>query len=197
MAGSGHFEVEIKFRLPHSVDQFHERLRVLGAAAGVTRTQCDLYFNHPVRDFAQTDEALRIRIVDQLSWLTWKGPKIDAQTKTRRELELPLGDGTKSADELREILLVLGFRFVAEVSKQRQSFSLKRGDRDFEIVIDSLDRIGHFVEIELLAELSELDAARSAVVSLANELGLTEPVRTSYLELVLAASDITTECEPA
>ena len=44
----------------------------------------------PCRDFAQTDEALRIRTVGDTSFVTYKGPKLDATTKTRRELELPL-----------------------------------------------------------------------------------------------------------
>lgn len=55
-----HFEVEQKFPLA-DVAAVERRLAELGAQAGGTVEQVDRYFNHPVRDFAQTDEALRLR----------------------------------------------------------------------------------------------------------------------------------------
>jgi adenylate cyclase class 2 len=38
--------------------------------------QKDTYFNHPNRDFAETDEALRIREADGKTFFTYKGPKM-------------------------------------------------------------------------------------------------------------------------
>src|SRR5688572_28544694 len=40
--------------------------------------QSDEYFAHPARDFAKTDEALRIRTSGGKSFVTYKGPKLDA-----------------------------------------------------------------------------------------------------------------------
>ena len=96
-------EVEQKF----AVDDHREiqrRLEQLGAHEAGGVEQVDRYFNHPARDFAQTDEALRLRRVGEANFVTYKGPKLDAATKTRREIELPLGDGANHAAEFVELL---------------------------------------------------------------------------------------------
>ena len=83
------YEVELKFRLADEV-AIITQLAALGAVAGEQVEQCDLYLNHPQRDFAQTDEALRIRRDGSQNVSTYKGPRVDSQTKTRREIEISL-----------------------------------------------------------------------------------------------------------
>ena len=61
--------------------------------------QVDRYFAHPCRDFARTDEALRLRRDGDDVAITWKGPRIDAATKTRRESE-----GARLAREAHDLL---------------------------------------------------------------------------------------------
>ena len=68
----------------------------LGATIEPPVVQVDQYFAHPARDFAQTDEALRLRRVGKQNFITYKGSKIDATTKTRREIELPLAPGEEA-----------------------------------------------------------------------------------------------------
>lgn len=167
------------------------RLLALGAASRGTVSQLDRYFNHPCRDFAHTDEAVRLRQVAERVELTYKGPRVDAVTKTRREHSLPLAapdtfGGPRSTVEAWTGLLVsLGFRVVAEVSKDRTVFSIDRGSLAVEIAIDTVAGLGAFVELELLAEEAGLDAARDCLRDLARELGLTASERRSYLELLL------------
>ena len=45
----------------------------------------DTYYNHPSRDFAETREALRIRRVDGVPMVTYKGTKLPGEVKARRE----------------------------------------------------------------------------------------------------------------
>ena len=85
------YEVEQKYPLA-DVAAVEAALARLGATWHATVEQVDRYFNHPCRDFAATDEALRLRRTDQALAITWKGPRLDATAKTRRELELPLAD---------------------------------------------------------------------------------------------------------
>ncbi len=118
-----HYEVEQKFPLADPAAVVGQ-LAALGAKAGGRCEQLDHYFNHSARDFAQTDEALRIRQVDGRSLITYKGPKLDRQTKTRREIELPLGAGATTGDDFAQLLVALGFVSVAEVHKHRQTFDL-------------------------------------------------------------------------
>lgn len=176
-------EVELKFALPDP-PSFRQRLAELGAVAQQAVTQSDAYYNHPARDFAQTDEALRVRTAGGEAVVAYKGPKRGGLAKTRFELELPLADGT--ADGWHEVLLKLGFRPVATVTKRRTPYLLQREGRAFELTIDEVEGLGSYAEVETLADEATRDAAETAVVALAKELGLTEPEPRSYLGMLLA-----------
>lgn len=179
-----HYEVEQKFAVGDQTG-LEAKLNALGIQWGDSVRQVDSYFAHPSRDFAKTDEALRIRRVGSANFVTYKGPKIDAATKTRRELELPLADGDPMAAQFRELLVALGFRPVADVVKQRRYGHVTWEGQDAEIALDDVAEVGRFVEIELSATAEGLDAARKCLSSLAAALDLANSERRSYLELLL------------
>ena len=179
------FEVEQKFPLDDATALL-ARLGELGVASAGQCGQVDRYFNHPGRDFAATDEALRIRSVEDENFVTYKGPKRDATTKTRQEIELPLASGAAAAQAFAGLLEVLGFRPVASVCKRRETFHLVWQGRDFELALDDVDGVGRFVELETIAEPADLAAAQERLHSLAARLGLSQSERRSYLELLLA-----------
>ena len=95
------YEVEQKYPLA-DVAAVEAALARLGATWHATVEQVDRYFNHPCRDFAATDEALRLRRTGEALAITWKGPRLDATAKTRRELELPLAEAAVPAAALAE-----------------------------------------------------------------------------------------------
>lgn len=177
------YEVEQKFPVD-DLSAIVARLAEMGARVSEYRTEVDEYFNHPQRDFAHTDEALRIRRVDNQARITYKGPKIDATTKTRRELELPLVADQGPA--WVEMLTVLGFRSVAEVRKRRRKAFVDWQGRRVEVSLDEVDRVGTFVEIEVVTDEHDLEAAKACLASLAERLGLDHSERRSYLELLLS-----------
>jgi adenylate cyclase class 2 len=180
-----HFEVEQKHRVDDRaalVASLTERGVTLGEAV----LQSDQYFAHPARDFAQTDEALRIRTVGNSSLVTYKGPKLDATSKTRRELELPLAASDADGSQFAELLAALGFTPVATVRKQRRTFHITHDGRDVEGALDDVDGVGAYVELELMADDANLESAKNAISSLAAELQLGPSERRSYLELLLS-----------
>jgi adenylate cyclase class 2 len=95
------YEVEQKYPLSDG-STVEAALVRLGATWHGTAEQVDRYFNHPSRDFAVTDEALRLRRTDDTLAITWKGPRLDATAKTRREIELPLVEAAVPAAALVE-----------------------------------------------------------------------------------------------
>ena len=109
--------------------------------------------------------------------------------KTRREIELPLSAGERAAEDFGELLIALGFRDVAKVNKTRTPYHLNWQGRPVEVVIDQVDEVGTFVEIETVCDESELDRGREAILALAEKLGLESGERRSYLEMLLAAND--------
>ncbi|MEX1041750.1 MAG: class IV adenylate cyclase [Pirellulaceae bacterium] len=179
------FEVELKFPVS-DLSPIELRLESLGAVIEVPVHQSDIYYCHPSRDFAQTDEALRIRRVGSKNFVTYKGPKLDDDTKTRREIEVPLISGAEGAKNIVELIEALGFEQCAQVVKNRRKASLQFDNFQVEAALDEVVDLGTFVELEISADQTQLEAAKQAISHLASELGLTQSERRSYLELVIA-----------
>ena len=203
------YEVELKVRAEH--DRVRPRIESIGAEPAGAVSQVDTYYDHPVREFAETDEALRIRretddAADadaaendanetggaagndanetgsadgegERARVTYKGPLVDAASKTREELETAVEDGSTMAAVLESV----GFEPAATVEKRRERF--RHGE--YTVTLDSVAGLGEFVEVETEAE--EIEPAREGAVELLERLGL-DPgagIRTSYLGLLL------------
>jgi adenylate cyclase, class 2 len=183
------FEVEVKYR---SAD--HERLHRLlterGAEEDPPVAQEDVYLNHPARDFAQTHEALRLRRIGSENRITYKGPRFPGPTKTREEIEISLIDGEDAFLELTRLFENLGFRPVATVCKRRTTFHLADPPHQIEIVLDRVEGLGDFAEIETIArDKGELPSAQAAIQALAAQLGLEDVEPRSYLRMVLESRE--------
>jgi adenylate cyclase, class 2 len=178
------YEVEMKFPVADWA-ALEGRLSGLGAAISAPQAEADVYFAHPARDFAQTDEALRLRRKGGRFYITYKGPKIDAATKTRREIDLPLPADEAGFQAWFGLLEALGFTPAGEVRKSRRKAQIDWQGRAVEASLDEVERLGTFIELELIAEAEDLDAARACLASLAERLGLKGGERRSYLELLM------------
>jgi adenylate cyclase, class 2 len=173
------YEVEMKFQATDQA-RLEVRLTDLGSTIGDPQTEVDVYFAHPARDFAKTDEALRIRRKGSANYITYKGPKIDATTKTRHEIDLPLPPSQQAAEAWTGLLEALGFVAVGEVRKSRRKAHIDWQGRNVEVSLDEINQLGAYVELELIAEADGLDAARANIASLAQALGLEGSERRSY-----------------
>jgi len=71
------------------------------------------------------DEALRIRVVGDKSFVTYKGPKLDKTTKTRREIELPLDPADRNGSQFCIAACRSGFTPVTVVRKRRAPFNIQ------------------------------------------------------------------------
>ena len=218
------YEVELKLRADH--DTVRTALDDAGATPDRRVRQVDTYYDAPHREFAETDEALRLReerrermgdsdapdvvdegdatdapdavdegdatdapdVVDEAgvtdaettTRLTYKGPLVDAESKTRAEHETAVADGDTAAG----ILAGLGFEPAAVVEKDRTFFGLD----GYTVSLDTVDGLGEFVEVEGEAA-SEDDVAdvREGAADVLRGLGLDpdDQIRTSYLGLLL------------
>jgi adenylate cyclase class 2 len=168
-----------------SIEDVRRQILALGATPKETTVQVDEYLNDPLRDFAKMDLALRIRRSDDQYFVTFKGPNLDPAAKIRTEIETPMVDRV-AANMIRDTFLGIGFFSVASVKKKRETLELEWQGHRVEVCLDAVAEVGEFVEIELVVgSRSEMDAAKTALESLAENLGLTDSIRTSYLELLL------------
>ena len=181
------YEVELKFQVSDA-SVLERELVALGARFREPVEQVDRYFAHPCRDFAATDEALRLRRTGADVAITWKGPRIDAATKTRREIELAVAPngGPAAIDRWTGLLEALGFRQVREVAKRRRSAAVAWDGAEVEAALDAVAGLGVYLELELQADADGVPLARGRLESLARRLGCGPTERRSYLELLLA-----------
>ncbi len=148
--------------------------------------QSDEYFNHRQLRFELQDIALRIRQVDDKFILTFKGPNQDATTKIRQEVEVAFNE--EDAGKMSEMFIGMGMHAVAKVCKTRDTIAIRWQGSNVEVCLDSVDEVGHFVELEIVAENEdEVSAAKEKLEALANKFGLEGSITTSYLEMLLEA----------
>ncbi len=178
------YEVELKFRR-EADDRLEDRIRQLGTELSAPREQRDAYFAHPVRDFGETDEAFRIRSEGECNYLTYKGPKADGETKTRQEVEIAFAAGAEARCQMAGMLSALGFREILTVTKQRRTCRLTWEERPVEVMLDRVEPLGRFVELETISPESDWQSARDSLKRLAEHLRLSAAERRSYLELLL------------
>ena len=182
------YEVEVKVAADH--EPVRSALERLGAEARGTVRQIDTYYDAPHRNFAATDEALRLRREvrpeggGRSTVLTYKGPLVESASKTREEAETAVDDGEAMATALSG----LGFEPAATVAKDRDRFALD----GYAVTLDAVDGLGEFVEVETEVDReTEVERAREGATEVLRSLDLdpTDGIRTSYLGLLLEAQN--------
>ncbi|HXX55640.1 MAG TPA: class IV adenylate cyclase [Methanoregula sp.] len=170
-------EIELKVAVP-ALGPVRERLIRLGAEPAGSAREHDVYYNAPHRDFARTDEAVRVRYTDDHAVVTYKGPKIRSSGLKARE---ELNTAVESGPVFEVMLDRLGFTRTAEVNKQRENFRYARAS----VSLDKVEELGTFVEIEVMAEDGGPEAT-ARIEKIADEIGVHgRPILMSYLELVM------------
>jgi len=183
-------EIEAKIRV-RALEPVRARLRELKAEHLGMRVERDVYYNAPHRDFAVTDEALRVRyserapvpgtapVPGEAPVLTYKGPKLPGDgPKSREEICVAVQEG----EQLEQVLDRLGFRRTAQVVKERDLYLLEGAT----IALDRVETLGTFIEIEAPMGLSRREAVRQITI-LAEKLGVRgKSLSLSYLEMLLS-----------
>ncbi len=176
-------EVEAKAHV-NDFNSVLKKLKEIGAEKVMVEHQKDIYFNNlEYRDFEKSDEALRIRnttINNEKTEiiLTYKGPKLDDVSKTRKEIEVNVEDSKNTS----LILENLGFKPAANVEKDRTTYSFQ----EFAISLDNVHQVGNFVEIEKgMVEGEDFKEAIDKIFKIYKKLGIEDGFeRRSYLELM-------------
>lgn len=177
-------EVEIKVSAKNK-EKIEEKLLQKGFWKGDLLKESDFYFDNESGNIRKNDKALRIRSCENLTtnsaenFMTFKGPKIDAISMTRQELEMKIGN-TEIGEE---ILKSLGYTLIYPVIKLRQYFYFE----DVTACLDQVENLGDFLELEIIVQQEEeKEAALNRIISLLSGLGYKqeEIIRTSYLSML-------------
>ena len=148
--------------------------------------QRDIYFQSPLKDFQQTDEALRIRQIEtrektKTVEVTYKGPKIGNDMKIREELTI----STEQYLNALKIFERLEYTAVAEIKKKRINWK-----KDLiTISLDEVIGLGTYIEAEMIVPriANDITSGKADILNLLTDIfpkwsGKEE--RNSYLELL-------------
>ncbi|MBC7190529.1 class IV adenylate cyclase [Candidatus Aerophobetes bacterium] len=162
-------EVEVKAKINDR--KVEEKLLSSGGIFVSEENQVDTYFQHPCYDLKKKDEALRVRESGGNIYLTFKGPRIDKETKTRCEIEV------KVEGDIFSLLEAIGFLPLARIKKKRRTFRW----RNLQVCVDRVEKLGSFIEIEGKSFEEKHD-----IFYLLDILGINRGclIRKSYLELL-------------
>ena len=170
-------EIEAKMSVP-SLDAVRLKLESLAAHPIGEFFELNSFFDTEDRSLLAADQGLRLRVnrdahvgTEQYV-LTFKGPRLHGQLKSREERELSVGN----AKDAERFLGALGYQRVLAFEKRRHKWKYN----GCTIELDELPHIGLFVEIE------GPDEATIFQVRDALGLGKTPIIKTSYIAMLMA-----------
>ena len=162
-------EIEVKFKID-DFEKIRENLEAINAEFDGVENEEDHYLEHPCRDFYRSDEALRVRILDDKTILTYKGPRKVSDYKIREEVE------SLTDPNILEILKKLDFVEIAVIKKRREKYRFE----NVNILLDDVYELGKFVELEVF---DEMDTKK--IDYLIEKLSLDKKEKRTYLEIYL------------
>lgn len=185
-------EVEVKLKID-SAELIEKKLIELGFNKGQTLQEIDYYYNGVDRDFRESGEALRLRLVESLdgsavvadrpgeplAQMTYKGPKLDNISMSRVEHQVNIDD----FETMQSILSSLGYRPVVPVIKLRRELFSER----INACVDTVDGLGDYLELEIMVEEEiQRASALDRISGVLNQLGysISDTTTTSYLSML-------------
>ena len=191
-------EVEVKLALTDS-KRVEQKLRKDGFVLQKIVRETDTYFNGVDRDFRKTDELKNVTDLSETeilsehfteqsvtendseiqSFVTYKGPKFEETSMTRKELEIPIEDDAAMSG----LLVALGYHPVPSVIKCRKYLVLDH----MTACLDSVEGLGEYLELEILVEQEEgrqqaLQQIEERLLSLG--YSMQDTTRISYLSML-------------
>ena len=177
-------EVEVKVSVK-CIKDVEEKLQKSGFIKAKCVKESDVYFDNSCNEIKNNDQALRIRSCKDLSddvetcFLTFKGPKMDNLSMTRKELEMQV----ECAEVGKEILVSLGYNQIYPVIKHRQYYH----KNSMTACLDRVEGLGDFLELEIIVNREdEKPETLNRLMDLLKELGYGEEdiIRESYLSMI-------------
>lgn len=170
-----HDNTEIEIKIPVDKETFsgvREKLTEIATPGGSSQQE-DRYFTPGHRNFVEPPfpfEWLSVRRRGGKAILTYKHwyPENSEVCTHCDEFETLV----ENPEQLERVFSVLNFKELVTVEKQRETFTF---GNDFEISLDEVKDLGHFIEIESMRNLGSVEETRKKILEFAARLGLENP----------------------
>lgn len=133
----------------------YEKLEKNGFAFESQIVEEDTYYTDKEETFIKDKVCLRTRKTnDELLELTYK-PKTDDNTEKYGKREVNIELNVKDYDDIRFVICQLGYIEYVSFKKFREIYSKNIDGIEYSVMIDKIDGVGGFIELELLADTEE------------------------------------------
>ena len=164
-------EVETKVKLEDSqIPALRKRIKEI-ARFEKRGTKADDYFAIQKKGYPK--KAFRIRAMKDRFEVTFKKWKTQYWTKevvVKQEFEFTLR-GREEVDDLLELFKDLGFTEWVKKIKRNETYKYKK-NKKLSIEINHVEHLGYFMEMEYLAQPSEMKTAIRLITKVLKELGI-------------------------
>ena len=154
-------EIECKFQIQDKKELLN-RLKEKGCSLEKEITQKDTIFVQDIKDTESKPNSIWLRVRKTNNTIELNYKKQSKKKSESKEIEFQVNDYDKAI----EFLIALGFQKWVEVQKKRITTTYQ----NFNICIDEVERLGAFVEIEILVSENDNIDYEPIIMSVAKEL---------------------------
>ena len=149
---SHRIELEKSFYLDDKYEQILNRIKEKNFELTDELVEEDTYFTDKELKFIEDKVCLRTRKTDnKFVELTYK-PKTSLETELYGKKETNINLTIEDYDDIKYILKELGYVEYVSFKKYRKTYSKIINNFEYNIMIDKIDGVGRFIEIEILAQ---------------------------------------------
>ena len=157
-------EIELKFKIKDK-DELLNRLDSLDCKIGELIEQKDTIYVNDLNNIESLEGSVWLRVRKEQDNIELNYKKQSSKKQESKEIEF----GVDSYEKAKQFLEELGYKKWVEVNKKRR-YSKYEGAN---ICIDEVERLGNFVEIELLVdEEDKVDNYEDELLKIAEKLGI-------------------------
>lgn len=152
---SNRIELEASYHLNDNYSEILDKIKVEKFKLISEEIEEDTYYTDKDLVFVNNRICLRTRkINDDYLELTYK-PKSDDLTEKYGKKEVNIKIDVKDYKDIKYVLTELGYLKYVSFKKYRKTYSKKMNNAEYNIMIDKIDGIGSFIELEILVNTEE------------------------------------------
>lgn len=158
-------EIELKFRVKDQ-KAFLDKLQCLGCRIAAPLQQIDTVFVNDLNNVESTKDSIWIRIRQEEGHVELNLKKQSSKIQESQEIEFRV----ESYEKVTQFLETLGYKKWVIVNKKRRYTTYL----NYNLCLDEVEKLGTFIEIELLVDDTDKRDYMDQLMSFARDLGLDE-----------------------
>lgn len=152
---SNRIELEASYILAKDYTNIYDKIKKENFVFISKNIEEDTYYTDKEETFIKSRICLRTRKINEdFLELTYK-PKVDDKIEKYGKKEINIELKVDDYNDIKYIIEELGYIEYVSFKKHRETFSKKIDGIEYNIMIDKIENIGNFIELEILTDAEE------------------------------------------